>query len=68
MKQPGLKAIKTTDVKIGMYILRRESVAMMKFLFDDPTTENNRGAKKGISEIIYLILKKKTNHAGSYRH
>lgn len=58
MKQQGLKTIKTTDVRIGMSVLRRESVTMMKSLFDDPTTENNRGTKKGISEIIYLILKK----------
>jgi HD-GYP domain-containing protein (c-di-GMP phosphodiesterase class II) len=37
--------------------IRQESVVMMKNLFDDPTAENIREAKKGISEIVHLILK-----------
>jgi HD-GYP domain-containing protein (c-di-GMP phosphodiesterase class II) len=37
--------------------IRHESVAMMKNLLDDPTAENIREAKKGISEIVHLILK-----------
>lgn len=37
--------------------IRQESVAMMKNLLDDPTADNIREAKKGISEIVNLILK-----------
>ena len=37
--------------------IRQESVALMKNLLDDPTAENIREAKKGISEIVHLILK-----------
>jgi HD-GYP domain-containing protein (c-di-GMP phosphodiesterase class II) len=37
--------------------IRQESIAMMKTLLDDPTAENIREAKKGISEIVNLILK-----------
>ncbi|MFH1081642.1 MAG: HD-GYP domain-containing protein [Pseudomonadota bacterium] len=37
--------------------IRQESVALMKNLLDDPTAENIREAKKGISEIVNLILK-----------
>lgn len=36
--------------------IRQESVAMMKNLLDDPTADNIREAKKGISEIVNLIL------------
>jgi HD-GYP domain-containing protein (c-di-GMP phosphodiesterase class II) len=38
-------------------LIRQESVAMMKNLLDDPTADNIREAKKGISEIVHLILK-----------
>ncbi len=37
--------------------IRQESIAMMKNLLDDPTADNIREAKKGISEIVHLILK-----------
>lgn len=37
--------------------IRQESFAMMKNLLDDPTAENIREAKKGITEIVNLILK-----------
>jgi len=38
-------------------LIRQESIAMMKNLLDDPTADNIREAKKGISEIVHLILK-----------
>lgn len=38
-------------------LIRQESVAMMKNLLDNPTAENIREAKKGISEVVHLILK-----------
>lgn len=38
-------------------IVRKASIAMMKNLFDEPTAENIREAKKGISEMVKLILK-----------
>jgi len=38
-------------------LIRQESIAMMKNLLDNPTAENIREAKKGISEIVSLILK-----------
>jgi len=37
-------------------MIQQESVAMMKNLLDDPTADNIREAKKGISEIVNLIL------------
>ncbi|MBA4397805.1 MAG: hypothetical protein C0394_10570 [Syntrophus sp. (in: bacteria)] len=37
--------------------IRQESIAMMKNLLDNPTAENISEAKKGISEIVTLILK-----------
>jgi HD-GYP domain-containing protein (c-di-GMP phosphodiesterase class II) len=38
-------------------LIRQESIAMMKNMLDDPTADNIREAKKGISEIVHLILK-----------
>jgi HD-GYP domain-containing protein (c-di-GMP phosphodiesterase class II) len=38
-------------------MIQQESVVMMKNLLDDPTADNIREAKKGISEIVNLILK-----------
>jgi HD-GYP domain-containing protein (c-di-GMP phosphodiesterase class II) len=38
-------------------LIRQESVAMMKNLLEDPTAQNISTAKKGISEVVNLILK-----------
>jgi HD-GYP domain-containing protein (c-di-GMP phosphodiesterase class II) len=61
----SLDALKTAirDIQVPperkAILIRQESVAMMKNLLDNPTSENIGTAKKGISEVVNLILNEK---------